>query len=59
MKMTLGTFSIDFNEDVIGSCGKSSYVACVVKSLEWTKLSVDLLTEKVGEVYDVVRGNDE
>lgn len=57
MKVKLATFSIDFNEEVIRKSRKASYVASTVKSLKWTGIDPEILTEKVTEVYDLVKGS--
>lgn len=57
MKIKIGTFSIDFNEEVIKrSRKKAAYVASQAKSLEWTGIAREILTEKISEVYDLVKG---
>lgn len=55
MKVTIGNYSIDFNEEKIRSMKRATYINSRVKSLEWTGIDREVLTEKVSEVYDIVR----
>lgn len=55
MKVTIGNYSIDFNEEKIRSMKRATYINSRVKALEWTGIDRDTLTEKVSEVYDIVR----
>lgn len=55
MKVTIGNYSIDFNEEKIKVTKKAIYINSRVKALEWTGIDRDTLTEKVSEVYDIVR----
>lgn len=54
MKVTIGNYSIDFNEKKIMTTRKAIYINSRVKALEWTGIDRDTLTEKVSEVYDIV-----
>lgn len=56
MKVKIATFLIDFNEEVIKKSRKASYISSAVKSLKWTGIDPQVLTEKVTEVYDLVKG---
>ena len=55
MKVIIGNYSIDFNEEKIMNTKRVIYINSRVKSLEWTGIDRDTLTEKVSEVYDIVR----
>lgn len=55
MKVTIGNYSIDFNEEKIRATKKTKYINSRVNALEWTGIDRDTLTEKVSEVYDIVR----
>lgn len=56
MKVKIATFLIDFNEEVIKKSRKASYISSTVKSLKWTGIDPQVLTEKVTEVYHLVKG---
>ena len=58
MKLKIDKYTIDFKEEIIRRSRKSTWVSSQVRSLEWTSLDKDLLTEKVAEIYDMIKGRD-
>lgn len=55
MKITIGNYSIDFNEKKIMDTKRAIFINSQVKALEWTGIDREILTEKVTEVYDIIR----
>lgn len=59
MKIVIGNYAIDINEDEIRKSRRSSWVSGRVKAFEWTRIDRNILTEKFTEVYNLVRGTTE
>lgn len=54
MKIKIGKYTIDINENSLVKSKKANWVNSRVKSLDWTGISKDVLEEKFSEVYDIV-----
>lgn len=59
MKIKIGKYTIDINENSLVKSKKANWVNSRVKSLDWTGISKDVLEEKFSEVYDVIKGTDD
>ena len=59
MKIKIGKYTIDINEDSLVKSKKANWVNSRVKSLDWTGISKDVLEEKFSEVYDMIKGTDD
>lgn len=59
MKIKIGKYTIDINENSLIKSKKANWVNSRVKSLDWTGISKDVLEEKFSEVYDVIKGTDD
>ena len=59
MKIKIGKYTIDINENSLVKSKKANWVNSRVKSLDWTGISKDVLEEKFSEVYDVLKGTDD
>lgn len=59
MKIKIGKYTIDINEDSLVKSKKANWVNSRVKSLDWTGISKDVLEEKFSEVYDIIKGTDD
>lgn len=46
MKVRIGTFSIDFNEEAIRTAKKEAYIRDTARSLAWTGLDEKTLTQR-------------
>lgn len=55
MKVRIGTFSIDFNEEAIRTAKKEAYIRDTARSLAWTGLDEKTLTQRITEVYETVK----
>ena len=58
MKMIIGKYVIDVNENDIRKSRKTSWVSQRVKAFEWTGIDRDVLTDKFSEVFDSIKGSD-
>ncbi len=47
MKVRIGTFSIDFNEEAIRTAKKEAYIRDTARSLAWTGLDEKTLTQRI------------
>lgn len=56
MKMVIGKYNIDVNEDDIRKSRRSSWVGKRVKAFEWTGIDCIILQEKFTEIYDMIKG---
>ena len=59
MKIKIGKYTIDINENSLVKSKKANWVNSRVKSFDWTGISKDVLEEKFSEVYDVIKGTDD
>ena len=59
MKIKIGKYTIDINENSLVRSKKANWVNSRVKSLDWTGISKDVLEEKFSEVYDIIKGTDD
>ena len=59
MKIKIGKYTIDINENSLVKSKKANWVNSRVKSLDWTGISKDVLEEKFSEVYDIIKGTDD
>lgn len=59
MKIKIGKYTIDINENSLVKSKKANWVNSRVKSLDWTGISKDVLEEKFSEVYDMIKGTDD
>ena len=50
MKVRIGTFSIDFNEEAIRTAKKEAYIRDTARSLAWTGLDEKTLTQRIPDV---------
>ena len=59
MKIKIGKYTIDINENSLVKSKKANWLNPRVKSLDWTGTSKDLLEEKSSEVFHIIKGTDD
>lgn len=56
MKLVIGEYTINLNEEVMKEMKKSSYVRKMTKSLGWTGIDPVFLEKKITEAYELING---